>query len=102
MDGPVERVERRTALRRVLPVYAAGCLFALAMAAAGAVLGYVVGNHSPLGAFVGAAIGLIVAGGIVVAFQKVFRHRPAIPDEALVDGVLGQGRRSGQRDPDAT
>jgi Mg/Co/Ni transporter MgtE len=102
MDGPVERLERRTALRRVLPSYAVGSLLALVLAAVGAILGYLIGNHSPLGVFAGAAIGLIVAGAIVTGYLTLIRRRPPIPDDALVDGVLGQGRRTGQRDPDAT
>lgn len=88
--------------RHPLAAYAATITTCLVIVAVGAYIGYAVSEHEPIGVFVGAAIALVVLGIAGMAMNLVVRRRPLPAPAPPTDAVLGQGHRTGQRDPDAT
>lgn len=77
-----------------------GCLVIVGI---GAYIGYAVGGHEPIGVFVGAAVALVLEGIVAIAVNALVRRRGGRPVVgAPTDSVLGQGRRTGYRDPDAS
>lgn len=87
--------------RHPVVAYAATVIICLAIVAVGAFVGYVGSGHEPIGVFAGAAGALVILGIAAFATNAVVRRRPPPAPGPPTDAVLGQGRRSGHRDPDA-
>src|SRR5579875_3783354 len=82
--------------------YAATVVGCLVIVGVGAYIGYVVGSHQHIAVFVGAAIALVALAVVGMAVNLVVRRRGGRPVLGPpTDAVLGQGKRSGYRDPDA-
>jgi uncharacterized membrane protein len=83
--------------------YAVTVLACLVIVALGAYIGYVVSGHQPIGVFAGAAIALVALGVVGTAVNLLVKRRAGPPEVGPpTDAVLGQGKRTGFRDPDAS
>lgn len=89
--------------RHPVAAYVATVVVCLAIVGVGAYIGYVVSGHQPVGVFAGAAIALVALAVIGLAGNAVMRSRGGRPAAGPpTDAVLGQGKRTGYRDPDAS